>query len=133
MTPHTAEEPKKRTITLTGRPPVIIVESDWPIFAEASDDSYAGNDGGRHEEARQRGELDVYSLRVREHIDGRAIVYAICNGATAWTGTEDRRGGELLAPGDDRAAAIRRVGEDCGIPDGTIRDCIADLPAEELT
>ena len=52
--------------------------------------------------------------------------------ATAWTGTEDWRGGELLEAVANVAQAIRRIGEAGGMPDSVIRDCIADLPAEQL-
>lgn len=124
---------KQRTITLTGRPPVKIDEEQWPIIAVAKDDSYSGNDYGRHQQASARGELDEYSIRVRQHDDGRAIVYAVFDAASAWTGNSSRSGGELCDKGADLAAAIQRVGEDSNIPDKVIRDCIADLPAEELS
>ncbi|MHB8388057.1 MAG: hypothetical protein ACYDBH_00585 [Acidobacteriaceae bacterium] len=75
---------------------------------------------------------DIYRLRVRQHADGRAIIYAVLDAATPWTGSESRRGGELLGAGNDIPAAIRRVGDDCSIPDSIIRECVADLPAEEI-
>jgi len=124
---------KQRTITLTGRPPVKINEDAWPVIASAKDDSFSGNDYGRHQQASAQGELDDYSIRVRQHDDGRAIVYAVFDAATAWTGNSSRSGGELLDKGADIAAAIARVGEDVGIPDKVIRECVADLPAEELS
>jgi hypothetical protein len=123
---------KRRTITLTDRRPVSIVESEWPVIAKATGDSYASADYSRHQQALGRGELDEYAIRVRQHADGRAIVYAVFSAASAWTGSQDAKGGELLPTGADLAAAIRRVGEDCGIPDAVIRECIADLPAENL-
>ena len=132
MTTSTA---KKRTITLTGRAPVTIREDRWPIIAKAhgnSNPTGAEQDPARHSQAVHRGELDIYHLIVRQHADGRTIVYAILDGAGAWTGTEDRRGGELLEPGADIATAILRVGVDVGIPRDVIRECIADLPAEDL-
>lgn len=125
-------ETKSRTITLTGRAPVKIDPSKWPEIATAVDDSYKGNDYCRRNQALIQGELDEYTVRVRQHEDGRAIVYAVFEAATAWTGNESHRGGELLQAGDDIPAAIRRVGEECGIPDSVIRDCIADLPAVVL-
>jgi len=125
-------EPKSRVITLTGRAPVRIVEDDWPLVASATDDSYTGPDYGRYQQALGRGEVDLYHLYVRRHADGRAIVYAVFIGATAWTGHGSSRGGDLLAGGDDVAAAVRRIGEECGIPDHVIRACTADLPAEDL-
>lgn len=123
---------KTRTITLTGRRPVKIVEDQWPVIASATGDSYRGNDYARHNQAAGQGELDEYRLTVRQHADGRAIVYGVFAGASAWTGNESRRGGQLLDAGDDLADAIRRVGEDCNLPDTVIRECVADLPAETI-
>ena len=128
----TTTDRKQRTITLTGRPPVKIYEDEWPVIAEAKDDSYGSGDYARYQQAKLQGELDEYAIRVREHADGRAIVYAVFDAATPWTRNEDRRGGELLDNGADLPAAIRRVGKDSNIPDSVIRDCIADLPAEEF-
>ena len=122
------------TVTLTGRRPVQIDKAEWPIVASADDDSlsHRGIDYACYQEALARGEADRYRLKVRQHADGRTIVYGVLDAATAWTGNEDHRGGELLAPGADVAAAIRRVGEECGLPDRVIRDCVADLPAEKI-
>lgn len=121
-------ETKTRTITLTGRAPVRIEDTNWPLIAE----------GVRRPGSMRNGtpvpdyETDIHSVRVRQHADGRVIVYGILDAATGWTGTESQRGGELLPAGADIAAAIRRVGEECGILDSVIRDCVADLPAEEI-
>lgn len=123
---------EKLTITLTGRNPVKVTKEQWPVIASAKGDSYASNDYSRYQQAQSRGEIDQYRLTVRQHQDGRAIVYGVFDAATAWTGNEDRRGGELLDAGAGIAAAISRVGEDVGLPDSVIRQCIADLPAEEI-
>jgi len=111
---------KTRTITLTDRAPVRIVEEEWPIIASAKD---------------WDGEFDfqaprTWAMRVRQHADGRAIVYATY--ATQFRGEVEWRGGELLDAGADIAAAIRRVGEDGAMPEHVIRECIADLPAVEV-
>jgi hypothetical protein len=133
MTDTTTPTPKTRTITLTDRRPVTIREDEWPVIARATGDSWGPNgDHARHDQARRQGELDQYALRVRQHADGRAIVYGVLDAASAWTGSEDYRAGEVLSAGADVAAAIRRVGETCHLPDALIRECIADLPAEEL-
>lgn len=129
----TTEQRKQRTITLTGRPPVKIYEDEWPLIAKADGDSWTDyRDPSRHEQASRQGELDDYSLRVRQHADGRAVVYGVLSGSPAWTGTQDHRGGKLLAVGEDIAAAIEEVGNECGLPESVIRECIADLPVEEL-
>lgn len=125
-----------RTITLTDRRPVSIDEADWPIVAKATGDTYSGADYARHQQARAQGEIDEYSVRVRQHADGRAIVYAVVlAAASVWhqpAGGIDHRGGVLLDSGADIAAAIRAVGEAAGIPAHTIAECIADLPAESI-
>jgi hypothetical protein len=132
----TTTETKTRTITLTDRPPVKIRDDAWPVIAEASGDSYRGGDYARRNQARHQGEVDKYTLKVRQHEDGRTLVYGILDAANAaWgapAGGEDHRGGELLEAGADIAAAIRRVGESCDLPDSIIRECIAALPPEEL-
>lgn len=122
---------KTRTITLTGRAPVRIVEAEWPVIARADDDSFKSIDYARHSQAKARGEIDVYHLIVRQHSDGRSLVYGVLT-ASSWTGTEDWKGGELLEPGADLAAAIERVGSSGELPDSLIRECIADLPAEDI-
>lgn len=125
-----------RTITLTGRAPVKIDEALWPVVASASADSFGGSDYARHQQALHRGEVDSYRLTARQHTDGRALVYGVLGAAIReWgqpAGGEDWRGGELLEPGADLAAAIRRVGQEGGLPESVVRECIADLPPENL-
>lgn len=151
MTITATKTPKTRTITLTDRAPVKIREDEWPTIASAKGDSYAGNDYGRRQQALAQGECDEYSLRVRQHADGRTLVYAVLDAAISeWHQPacgESHKGGELLTPSGDGelrpddgrvvpdveiASAIRRVGSDCGIPESVIRECVADLPAEEI-
>ena len=116
-----------RIITLTNRAPVSIADATWPLIAEGR---YARDT--RNGTPLPRYEYDSHSVRVRQHADGRALVYAILEGATVWTGTEDARAGELLEPGADIVGCIRQVGSDCGLNEQAISACIADLPAEEL-
>ena len=56
-----------------------------------------------------QGECDRYSLRVRQHADGRVLVYGVRDAAIAAWGQpaygEDWRGGVLLAAGEDIAGA----------------------------
>lgn len=128
MTTTKSTESKLRTITLTDRNPVKIRESEWPMIAygdERPGSFIAGT-------PRPDDETDRYTIRVRQHADGRVLVYGVIDAATAWTGTQDWRGGELLAKGGDVAAAIKRVGADAGMPESVVRECLADLPAEEI-
>lgn len=130
---------KSLTITLTSRRPATINPREWPIIASGDGDSYGSTDPSGHRQAVTRGEVDIYRLRVRQHQDGRVLVYGILDGAGQWTGTESRAGGELhagsesdLGSDQDLVDAIKRVGHDCRLPESVIRDCIADLPAEEI-
>lgn len=129
----TTQPPSKtRKITLSDRAPVTVVERDWPVIAKATGDSCDSFDYARHQQAVSRGECDRYYLTVRQHEDGRSVVYAVLDAATAWTHSETRREGQVLDAGANVASAIRTVGERCGLPDSVIRDCIAALPAEQL-
>lgn len=121
--------PKKITIALTAERPVRVDPREWPMLAQAKGDSWSGgNDYGRYSQAKARSELDEYVLSVRQHSDGRAVVYARVSGATAWTGTADRAEGRMMDSGADLPAAIIAVGGLCGVPDDVIRECVAELP-----
>jgi hypothetical protein len=108
------------TITLSDRRPVRVDKDAWPIIA--SDDEH---DGQVRSQANR-----TWKLIVRQHEDGRAVVYGIHD--TNWQGAHGRRGGELVEADGDLAAAIRRVGERLEFPETLIEGCIADLPAEDL-
>jgi hypothetical protein len=122
---------KRVTITMSERRPITIAAADWPRIAYGQDFS------GEHECQA----FDGVWIAVREHKDGRSIVYGY---AGDWdgggrTGREDRSAGYLLPKGEDVVRAVHRV---AGILAGTgcvgemahtaARRCIADLPAEEL-
>lgn len=141
-TTTTTTKPTTRTITLTDRPPVKITDDTWPVIAHGT-----GKSSVCYHTPIPDYQVDSYDLRVRQHADGRTIVYGILNAASAWTGTEDCRGGVILTPpgdgpltaddgrvvaGEVVVNAIRRIGTLCGFPDAVIRDCIADLPADEI-
>lgn len=133
----THNEPTTRTITLTDRAPVEIVDSDWPIIAQARH-----HDGVIEVQATRK-----WWMKVRQHADGRVIVYGAH--LTQWQGEVDRRDGEVLdeirmpATATSRSsrrrtarvlvAAIRKVGESLGAPGPLVRALIADLPVEPLT
>ena len=121
----------KITIRLSDRSPVCLVEAAWPKVAYGED--YSGQYDFQS--------FDGVCIAVRQHADGRTIVYGR---AGDWEGggrleRENRSAGFLLAKGDDVVRAIRRV---AGILEGTAfigamahaaaRRCIADLPAEEV-
>lgn len=110
---------KTRTITLTDRAPVRIRESEWPQIAHGN-----WGDNASIPSQSNRG----CDLRVRQHADGRAIVYGVS--WSQWRGESGWSGGELLGAGADIVAAIRRVGE--ALNESVIRECIANLPAVQL-
>ena len=125
------------TVTLTGRPPVNVVKAEWPILAsgETSD-----HDGGEHESEANR--KTRWRLLVRQHADGRCIVYGIHTHETAWQHERGRtvRGGLLTEVGgaDIIVAAIQQTAADMEerVGDGVFarlaHECIGDLPAVEL-
>lgn len=124
---------KRRTITLTDRAPVRIVENEWAVIASAKD-----YDNEHEFQANRR-----YNLRVRQHADGRTIVYG--THSTQFQNEQDAAAGELLTPPSDMQvkeeewcvwdeipAAIKRVAANCHC-DQIADECIADLPAEDLS
>lgn len=130
-TTTTTEESGKLTITMSERQPITIVKGAWPVIARGED--WAGQHGFQA--------FDGAWIRVRQHTDGRLIVYGY---AGDWDGggrpeRENRRAGFLVEAGDDVVRAIRRVagilaetdmvGEE--MAHAAARHCIADLPAEE--
>lgn len=114
-------EQKKITITLTRHRPVRINPEEWPIIASASDD-----------DAREPGDKPnrVWKLKVRQHADGRAIVYGTYR--TEFLGDSSRDGGKIVPPGADIVAAIYEVAEDMDFPRTLAEACVADLPPEDL-
>lgn len=136
MTTTTTETKKTINITMSDRPPVRIVEEDWPIIAEADD-----HDGQVRVQANTE-----WRIRVREHADGRRLVYGSVqagNGGkpAGWRGAAagylidcrsidtDKR---LDAESEQTVRAIRRVAGVIGRAD-LADECIADLPAEDLS
>ena len=113
-----------RTITLTDRAPVKISEALWPRIAYAS----------RHDGKVECQANHEWYLTVRQHADGRAIVYGCEIGGMGGVRQdyEEARAGLLLDAGADIAAAVRRVGERARCSDAMIDEVIADLPAVEL-
>ena len=131
-----------RTITLTNRPPVKIDEDNWPVIASASDDTHDG------QVRAQANRTHEWWIKVRQHEDGRAIVYA---GYRYDTNFQDARGhehkhGDYLAHTDAKHEEICRAvtnvaarmesgehnGDDAAQWDRLAQECIADLPAEEI-
>jgi len=141
MTTTETTAPNKRIITLTDRPPVKIREDEWPVIAHGV---YSDHDNEFESQANRKWRCNV---RVRQHADGRAIVYGIYDYDTAWRGERGfaAKSGALLGAGANLVDAINDVGRDLtntaleANHEGfvahiseAVRDCIADLPAEEI-
>ena len=134
-----ASKPKVRTITLTDRPPVRVSEATWPVIASArrGDGKVECQDNLRwHLTVRAHAAVpdDGTELYV-PHEDGRVIVYGseTAGPGGVYDGYEEARAGEIVEKGGDVAAVIRRVGERARCPEAMIDECIADLPAEDLS
>lgn len=129
----------KLTITLTGRRPVAIIKDQWPIIAAASHKDWD------NQYEFQANRTWHYDLKVRQHKDGRTIIYGIYRYDTQCQGESDAaiRGGEMVTK-EETIDAIKRVGKWMAdnLPSGhadeaeifirLINECIADLPAEEI-
>jgi hypothetical protein len=138
-TTHDADS--KLKITLSEQRPIKISKSDWPLIARADRHNGRVECQANHE----------WTIRVREHADGRRIVYGWIiagNGGVHAGWRETRAGfvveptGQLRDPGnggalvrtpddDETIRAIRRVAGAIG-DDDMGSECIADLPAIEI-
>jgi hypothetical protein len=122
---------------MTGRRPVQVSEDLWPVLASASGDNCSIIDPALHDQAIVQGQADTFWLFVRQHDDGRAIVYGGYNEGEFIESDHDGldRAGEAIVDVDglgEIVTVIERVGETLGVPAQLIADCIADLPAEEM-
>jgi len=130
-----------RTITLTGRPPVKVNDEAWGLIASANDTDHDG------EFDFQSSRTSKWFVGVRQHDDGRAIVYATYSYDTACRGERSlsAKRGVLLPAGttvEQIADAIFEVcndiaqakhqGENAGRWTELMHECLADMPAEEL-
>lgn len=131
----TATEIKKRTITMSGRTPVTILEDLWPMLAAGN---FSAHDGQVECQAKQTWNC---CIRVREHSDGRCLVYGTYLATCDWQGARSQgaKAGYLCALADV-VAHINLVASDMvGILGEysehimeTARECIANMPAEEI-
>jgi hypothetical protein len=119
---------KIRTITLTDRRPIRIADEEWPeIVAVTGTSADEDPNLARAVQTLNDRMADRYALRVRQHADGRAVVYLVVSAAVG----PDYRAGKLLEAGADLVAAIHRVA-DGHVPAALVRQANADLPAEVL-
>jgi hypothetical protein len=121
-------------IVLSGGAPVQISQAEWPLIAEAKTplvyDPFNPNEWavGTQPYGYER-------LAVRQHHDGKAVVFGLLRYKEAWASQFNifnPRGGEVVSAGTDLAAALKRVGGALGLQGETIRACVNALPAQDL-
>jgi hypothetical protein len=119
---------KKIKIALSDASPVSIDPGQWPIIARAD-----WHDGEIEVQANTQ-----RTIRVREHADGRRIVYGrqFAGEGGQYAGTRNPEAGYLIG-GDAKeleeqtVRAIRRVAGAIG-DDDLGAECIGELPAREI-
>jgi hypothetical protein len=123
----TTEKKKKIAVTMSERAPLKLDPELWPLIASADT-----HDGQVECQANRE-----WAIKVREHEDGRRVVYGWVqrgNGGMP-IGYRGASGGYLVEAGansgEETIRAIRRVAGIIG-DDQLGDECIADLPAEEL-
>jgi hypothetical protein len=136
-------EKKYLTITMSERSPIKIDKAEWPTIADVSE-----HDGV----VRSQANTEWY-IRVREHADGRRIVYGarVAGGGGQHVGFREDRAGFLVdvprnfagspvdmtsdgvrhSIADETIRAIRRVAGIVG-DDKMGDECIGSLPAESI-
>lgn len=136
-------ETKIRTITLTGRAPVKIKENEWPEIASGA---WTDHDNQYECQANRTWKM---SIRVRQHADGRAIVYGNYDFSSQFQNESSfvARCGQLVPIGCGLPAAINDVAvalrgrladADGNAAEGlrhiqaVVSECIGELPAEVL-
>lgn len=120
----------KEKITLSDRPPVSIDPDRWPVIAIAR----------WHEGVYASQSFRRARITVREHADGRRIVYGWRT--SQYQDERERAGGYLLdapqplglPPHDDSEPTVRAIRRVAGVIDmpELADEVIADLPAVEL-
>lgn len=131
----------KRAITLTGRAPVTIDEDNWDLIASAKDEDHDG------QVRSQANRASKWFIGVRQHEDGRTIVYATYCYSSNWQNARNyaAKDGVILptdCTDDDIAKAIQNVCQWISASEhhegdesrwkALAAECIADLPAEVL-
>ena len=127
------------TISMTGRRPVTILPSEWPIKGHAFD---SGHDGEVECQANRAWKAWI-CIRCNA-ADGRTLVYGQSEYRSNWSHEPNAyaHAGHLLAPGATDAAIAATAGTVASAIAGPVsdridtrtvaRDALASLPAEEL-
>lgn len=116
----------KILITMSERRPLSVVREEWPIIARAD-----WHDGKVESQANT-----IRKIRVRQHADGRRIVYGLQEAGEGgqYAGTRNPEGGFLIGIGEDEDETVRAIRRVAGIigDDDLGSECIASLPPEEV-
>lgn len=121
---------RKMTIRMTGRRPVSIDATEWPIVACARHDSFSPSFHASLSQSEARGELEIWALTVRHHEDGRTLVHGSYD--PAFTGEVAAYAGELCSGDDVVGEAIVRVSRDIKCPVDLAGQCLSDFTPEEI-
>jgi len=146
--PEVTDVQRRRTITLSNRRPVRINEAEWPVIATGYSAAWLGE---QHSPSR------TWSCRItlREHADGRALVYGVATLDTVYSDEQDivLRAGDLVDAEADLSTAIDKLRDDLLIrlggdddpggddnPDGKLAQqikkacdqAISQLPAQDI-
>lgn len=132
----------KLTIALTGRPPVTVIKDNWPIIASAADRWFDS------EYRSQSFRTTDWRITVRQHQDGRAIVYARYDHYTQYRHERNHRqyAGVLMPAGCTPQQICHTIGDVCEMISAMehrseedarqwrtlCSECIEDMQAEEL-
>jgi hypothetical protein len=121
---------RQRTITLTGRAPVRILEDEWPLIAQSDWEQVKAP-----REARAQ-------IRVRRHADGRTLVYGIYRfDGPRYGERRYERAGVLCDSSAGTVEAIEEVAAELEVRGvegweadwgGLEEDCVGALPAEVI-
>lgn len=128
-----SENDKKIKIVLSERAPVMISVKDWPIVAQA--DAFGDIAGGPAKVQVQANQ--EWFIKVREHRDGRRIVYGMNlrgNGGMPSGWKESSAGFLLSLENDMEAATVRAIRRVAGAinNDYLANETIAELPPREI-
>jgi hypothetical protein len=127
---NTATTNNRIKVTLTGRRPVSISHEEWPVIAVAK---YSDHDNEYEFQATRRWKGQI---KVRQHLDGRTLVYGTDEYDTQWRHEDnyEYKAGEMLDKDDDIPAAVLRVGHAlvergaCNTLLELAHECISKLP-----
>lgn len=117
---------KRLKIFMSERAPVSVDPDEWPTIASGSDYS------GAHECQAN----ETWFIKVREHQDGRRLVYGSNDAGPGGMrlGWRGNAGGFLLPSDCDKQETVRAIRRVAGIigNDRVADECIGDLPPERL-